>query len=360
MLGLFQGFGLGIEDFTIMVQILGLVLLSFFTVSILLVPFINLLYKIKFQRQKQKTKDIFEGRTLIFDRLHAHKAGTPVGGGALIIFVVTVIYLLVMSAMPHLGWVRTAVYPFNKEVQVLLFTFISFGVLGLYDDLRKTFGFRRTNFWGIRARFKFIAQWILAFIVASTLYFSLGIEIVNISFFNVFNLGYLYIPFAAFVIVSFTNAVNISDGLDGLASGLLLICIAAFLVISGAILDTTLSVFLGLWIGALIAFLYFNIWPARIILGDVGALSFGATLAVAGLLLGKPIALVLVGGMFVVEVTSSATQLLSKKLRGKRLFEVAPLHLLVQHKGWEEPKIVFRFWLAQLILAILGLWLSFL
>ncbi len=342
-----------------MFQILGLILLSFFTVSILSVPFINFLYKIKFQRQKQKTTDIFEGRTVIFDKLHAHKAGTPVGGGALIIFVVTVLYLFIISTMPYLGMARTAVYPYSKEVQILLFTFLSFGVLGLYDDLRKTFGFKRANFWGIRARFKFIAQWVLAFIIASTLYFSLGIDIVNVRFFDVMSLGYFYIPFAAFVIVSFTNAVNISDGLDGLASGLLLICITAFLVISGAILDTTLSVFLGLWIGALIAFLYFNIWPARIILGDVGALSFGATLAVAGLILGKPIALVLIGGMFVVEVASSAAQLLSKKIRGKKLFEVAPLHLLVQHKGWEEPKIVSRFWLAQLILAVLGLWLSF-
>jgi len=131
------------------------------------------------------------------------------------------------------------------------------------------------------------------------------------------------------------------------------------LFISSSILDTTLSVFLGLWIGALIAFLYFNVWPARIFLGDVGALSFGATLAVAGLLLGKPLALGLIGGMFVVEVASSLIQLLSKKFRGKKVFEVAPLHLWVQNKGWEEPKIVFRFWLAQLILAILGLWISF-
>lgn len=343
-----------------MVQILGLILLSFFTLSVLLVPFINLLYKIKFQRQKQKTRDIFEERTFIFDKLHAHKVGTPVGAGALIILVVTILYVFFITSIPALGKTRTAVYPFDKEVQILLFTFLSFGILGLYDDLRKTFGFKRTNFWGIRFRYKFIAQWILAAVVASALYFSLGISMVNVRFFDVINMGLLYIPFAAFVIVSFTNAVNISDGLDGLASGLLLICITAFLVMSGAILDTTLSVFLGLWVGALIAFLYFNIWPARIMLGDVGALSFGATLAVSGLLLGKPIALALIGGMFVVEVGSSLVQLLSKKIRGRKVFEVSPLHLWVQNKGWEEPKIVVRFWLAQLILAIIGLWLSFL
>lgn len=342
-----------------MVQILGLVLLSFFVISFLIVPFINLLYRIKLTRQHQKTRDMFEVRAVIFDRLHKHKAGTPVGGGMLIIFVVTLLYLIVTNLAPSLGVERTSVYPFKKEVQVLLFTFLSFGALGLYDDLRKTFGFRRANFWGIRFRYKFLIQWILALIIASLLYFDLGISILNIRFFDIINLGPLYIPFAAFTIVAFTNAVNISDGLDGLAPGLLLICLGAFLVLSASILDTTLSIFLGLWIGSLIAFLYFNVWPARIMLGDVGALSFGATLAVVGLILGKPIGLALIGGMFVVEVASSLIQILSKKIRKKKVFEVAPLHLWVQHKGWQEPKIVFRFWLAQLILAIFGLWLSF-
>src|SRR4030042_5407653 len=119
-----------------MTEILGLVLLSFFTISILLVPFINFLYKIKFQRQNQQTRDIFEVRTPIFDKLHSHKIGTPVGGGALIIFVVVISYLAVINLLPSAGIERTAVYPYKQEVQILLFTFLSFGLLGLYDDLR--------------------------------------------------------------------------------------------------------------------------------------------------------------------------------------------------------------------------------
>ncbi|MEK9146578.1 MAG: phospho-N-acetylmuramoyl-pentapeptide-transferase [Patescibacteria group bacterium] len=342
-----------------MVQILGLILLSFAVISVLLVPFINILYGIKFQRQKQKTKDIFEVRTPIFDRLHAHKIGTPMGGGALIILVVTGLYIMIVNLSPFLGIERTAVHPFKKEVQILLFTFLSFGVLGLYDDLRKTFGFKKTNFWGLRARYKFIIQWILALYIGWFLYTQLGIAIVNVTFFDIASLGVAYIPFSAFVIVSFANAVNISDGLDGLASGLLLVSLIALLVMSASILDTTLSAFLGLWIGALIAFLYFNVWPARIWLGDVGALAFGATLAVCGLLLGKPIALGIIGGMFVVEIASSLLQITSKWIRGKKIFEVSPIHLWLQHKGWEEPRIVFRFWLAQTMLAVFGLWLSF-
>src|SRR3989344_1620764 len=145
-----------------MVQILGLLILSFFTLSVLLVPFINILYHIKFQRQKQKTRDIFEVRTPIFDRLHAHKVGTPVGGGALIIFVVTLLYLLVINLTPIVGIERTSFYPYKKEVQVLLFTFLSFAALGIYDDLRKTFGFSQTRFWGLRFRYKFLIQWLLA------------------------------------------------------------------------------------------------------------------------------------------------------------------------------------------------------
>jgi len=343
-----------------MSQILGLVILSFFVISILLVPFINILYRIKFQRQQQKTKDIFEVRTPIFDRLHAHKTGTPVGGGALIIFVVTGLYLLLSSMSVFFGIERTSVYPYKKEVDILLFTFLSFGILGLYDDIRKTFGFKKTSFWGLRVRYKLLIQWILALVISWMLYSQLGIDIVNITFFGtILDLGYLYVPFAAFVIVSFSNAVNIADGLDGLTSGLLLISLLALLVMSASILDTTLSTFLGLWIGALIDFLYFNIWPARVWLGDVGALSFGATLAVCGLLLGKPIALVIIGGMFVVEVSSSLAQILSKKIRGKKVLDVAPIHLWLQYKGWEEPKIVFRFWLAQTIFVFFGLWLSF-
>lgn len=343
-----------------MVQILGLIILSFVALSVLLVPFINTLYTIKFQRQKQKTKDIFEARTPIFDTLHSHKAGTPVGGGALIILVVTILYLAAVNLAPLFGIERTAIYPHKKEIQVLLFTFLSFGALGLYDDIRKTFGLKKTSFWGLRFRYKFLFQWALGFAIASMLYFGLGIDIVNIRFFDVFHLGIYYIPFAAFVIVSFANAVNISDGLDGLASGLLLVALISFLIIASSILDTTLSMFIGLWIGAIIAFLYFNIWPARIWLGDVGALSFGATLAVLGLMMGKPFALGMIGGIFVIEVASSLLQILSKRIRKKKIFEVAPIHLWLQYKGWEEPKIVLRFWLAQTMFAIIGLWLAFL
>jgi phospho-N-acetylmuramoyl-pentapeptide-transferase len=252
----------------------------------------------------------------------------------------------------------TSNFPIKEEVNVIFFSFISFGILGLYDDIMKFFGFKKNGFFGLKLWQKFTIQWILAFVIAFLLFFNLKIDILYVPFLGVFKLGWLYPPFAAFVIVSFVNAVNITDGLDGLACGLLMICLFAFWLLSASILDTPLSVFLALWLGALIAFLYFNVYPARAYLGDVGALSFGATLAVIGLLLGKIVGLVVIGGLFVIEILSSLLQLLSKQFLKRKLFPVAPLHLWLQMKGWEEPKIVMRAWLAGLMLALFGMWLA--
>jgi len=186
----------------------------------------------------------------------------------------------------------------------------------------------------------------------------LQIDIINIPFLGVYEVGYWFIPIAAFIIVSFANAVNITDGLDGLASGVLLITLIALWLLSSSILDLPLSMFLALWIGSLIAFLYFNVFPARLFMGDVGALSFGATIAVVGILVGKIFAVTVIGGIFVIELISSLLQLLSKRFRHRKLFPVAPLHLFFQLKGWEEPKIVMRFWLASMMMAFFGLWLA--
>ena len=138
-----------------------------------------------------------------------------------------------------------------------------------------------------------------------------------------------------------------------------MVALFAFWYLSASILDTPLSFFLALWLGSLIAFLYFNVWPARIILGDTGALSFGASFAVVGLVLGKSFALPIIGGVFVVEIASSLIQLVGKKYLKRKIFPVAPLHLLLQLKGWEEPKIVMRAWLISIIFTIVGLMIAF-
>lgn len=332
-----------------MIRLLGLMLSSFFVTAILIIPFIDFLYKIKLRRHKQVTKDMFDNRTPLFDKYNAWKVGTPYGGGALIIIVVLICTLW------SYGMFNVKANPW--EIFVILFSFVSFGILGFYDDLKKMVP-GKEKFFGLRFRHKFIIQWILALIIAWVFYFQLSYDFIYVHGFGQLFLGVLFIPFAAFVIVAFVNAFNITDGLDGLASGLLIICLLAFLAISTVQLDQPLGIFLAVLIGSVTAFLYFNIYKARIWLGDVGSLSLGAALAVTGLLTGKVFALMIIGGVFVIEVASSLIQLLSKKYLGRKVLPAAPLHLYLLKKGWEEPKIVMRAWLLGFLLAILGIFIA--
>lgn len=339
---------------------LGLVLFSFFVTSSLVVPFIDLLYKLRLTRRKEAPK---KGKVPLFDKLHDKKAGTPVGGGILLLAVIICIFAFMFPFASRMGIFIQSAYELRIELFVIYFTFVSFGLLGLFDDLVKIFGTPKKGalgMWvGLRRGYKLSLQAILSTIIAYMLYKNLGIHIVHIPLFDkIVDLGVWYIPFASLVILIFTNAVNITDGLDGLASGLLAICLFAFGAIVAGGLDLPLSMLIAIWTGSLIAFLYFNIWPARIFLGDAGALSFGAMLAVIGLLTGSIVALFVIGGIFLLEIASSAIQILGWKYLKKPIFPLAPIHHAFLAKGWEEPKIVTRAWLAGLMLAIFGIWLA--
>jgi len=341
---------------------LGLVIFSFSITSMLVVPFINLLYKLKLKRRKEAPK---KGKVPLFDKLHDIKAGTPIGGGILIVVLVSLIFLLIFPIASHMGVLIRSAYDFRIEFFVLLFTFISFGLLGFLDDIVKIFGKGKAGqrplgvAFGLTRSQKSLLQVVLALIISSVMYFKLGIQLIHVPLLGLnLNLGYWYIPFASFVIIAFSNAYNITDGLDGLATGLLMICLIAFGIIAGGNLDTPLAVFITIWTGSIIAFLYFNTWPARIFLGDTGALSFGATLAVIGLLTGSVFALLVIGGIYVIEVTSSAVQIFGWKYLKRPILPLAPLHNTFLARGWEEPKIVTRAWLAGIMLAIFGLWLA--
>lgn len=340
--------------------ILGILIISFVVNSLTIIPFINLLYKYKFRRQHQLTKDALNKPTPIFDMYHRKKAGVPLGGGLLLIINTSLIFT---SSFPFLYyfWIPiTSIYAnAASEIKIILFSFLSFGMIGLYDDIKKIFFGKADKFFGLRMRHKLVLEVILSLLISYWLFRDLGISIINIPFLGVFDLGFFFIFFASFVILSFANAFNITDGLDGLSSGVLMIALIAFWVISHAILDTSLTLFIAVWLGGLIAFLYFNIYPARIFLGDVGALSFGATLATIGLLLGKTFTLLIIGGIFVAEIFTSLIQLVSKKYYGRKIMKVAPLHLWLQDRGWHESTIVLRAWLASIVLALVGLWLAF-
>jgi len=339
--------------------LLSVLILSFIVTSIAIVPFIDLLYKLKFQRAQQDTRDAFGVLTPIFNKFHETKVGVPVGGGILVIGVVSILFALLIPMMRSFGIEITTNYAdIQEEINILFFCFLSFGILGVYDDIKKFFKFQSSGFFGLRMKHKMFLEIILAFIISVMLHYNLGISIVHVPFIATFELGVFYIPFATFVIVAFANAVNITDGLDGLASGSLMISLFGLWFLSSQILDIPVSIFLALLIGSLISFLYFNVFPARIFMGDVGSLAFGATLAVIGLLLGKVIALVVIGFIFVLEISTSLIQLVSKKFFKRKIFPAAPIHLSLQKHGWEEPKIVQRAWLIQIMLTIFGVWLA--
>lgn len=226
--------------------------------------------------------------------------------------------------------------------------------------MKKIFSKFSGKYQGLRGRYILGLQTLFAVVISLLIYYFVGLNNIFLPIAGNVVLGWLYIPLGAFIIVSFANAFNISDGMDGLSSGLLLISLLAFLVLAHTVFDSTLSLFVGIWIGAIISFLYFNVYPARIYIGDAGAFGFGATLAVVGLLTGKILGLGIIGGVYVIIVSSSLLQILSKKFLNKKIFPIAPIQFYFKFLGWEEPKIVMRFWLAGAIFAIFGLWLSIL
>lgn len=333
---------------------------SFLLNFLLIVPFINFLYQLKFQRQQQKTKDFLNRPTPIFDKFNREKNGTPVGGGILVLLTTVFVFFLFIFMYSIFKKNIFSNYPSAAmEIMIIIFTFLSFGILGFLDDFKKIVSWKETKFFGLRFRHKFIIELILSLIVSYLLFFNLKINIIYIPFFGVFNISYFYILFSTFVIMAFANAVNITDGLDGLAGGILTFTLMGFWVISRSILDVPTSLFIAAWLGGLMAFLYFNIFPARIFLGDTGSLSFGATFAVIGLILGKAFALPIIGGIFVIEILSSFVQIVGKKYFKRKILSVAPFHLYLQSKGWPEPKIVMRLWLTSIIFVIFGLMIAF-
>ncbi len=336
--------------------LLGILLTSFILQATLVVPWIDLLYRLKFFKRKTA---IAASHT---DAASSHirsKARTPEGGGLLIVVATSLIFAFIFPMLKVVGVNITHVYPINEEINIIFFTFLSFCLLGLYDDIVKYFELDRDlGYAGLKTRTKFAIQAVLGLVIGGLLYFNLHISFINIPFFGVVSFGIWFIPVVAFLIMTFANAVNITDGMDGLAGGLLMIALFGFMILSISVLDTPTSIFIALWLGGLIAFLYFNVFPARIFMGDAGAMAFGATLAVIGLLLGKFVALLIIGIPFLVDGLSSLLQIISVKLTGKRILPIAPIHYWLLKIGWTEPKIVQRAWLAGIMVVLFGLWLA--
>jgi len=289
---------------------------------------------------------------------HNNKAVTPTMGGLFIVF--TIVFSALM-------WVDLS----NRFVWLVTFITIVFGALGFIDDYVKT---RKGNMKGLpgklRLAIEFAAAGVVGYILTTIPGFS---TVVTVPFFkNVqFDLGLFFIPFSMLVIVGAANAVNLTDGLDGLAIGPSTIAAATYLLFAyltgnfktSAYLQIhyiagvgELSVFLGAMVGAGMGFLWYNAYPAQVFMGDVGSLSLGGILGTVAVITKQEILLVVVGGIFVMEVMSVILQVgFFKFTRGKRIFRMAPIHHHFELKGWPEPKIIVRFWIISILLAMLAI-----
>jgi phospho-N-acetylmuramoyl-pentapeptide-transferase len=287
------------------------------------------------------------------------KIGTPTMGG-LVILIGIILSVILWSDL--------------KNIYILfsLYILISFGLLGALDDYQKI---KNNNSQGVSFKFKLLSQIILSAIGISLLTYFLDYKELTNLYFPFFkdlflNLSWFFIPFSVFVIVGASNAVNLTDGLDGLATVPVILVAACFAFISyvaGNVIFSDylqityiegtgeISIFCGAIIGSCLGFLWFNAPPAKIFMGDTGSLSLGGSLGAIGIITKHEIVLAITGGLFVLEAFSVIVQVISYKLTGKRVFKMAPIHHHFEKKGWPESTVVIRFWIISIILALIGL-----
>jgi len=290
---------------------------------------------------------------------HFSKAGTPTMGGAMIIVAVTISTLL---------WADLAV----QQVWFVLFVTVGFGAIGWVDDYRKVM---LSNSVGLKAREKLFWQTVVAGVAVVAVYLGANDQAELTLTVPIFKdadiyMGVFFIPFAFLIIVGTSNAVNLTDGLDGLAilptvmvaAGLGLISYLAghaifadYLHIPNIKGSGELTVFCSAIIGAGLGFLWFNTYPAQVFMGDVGALSLGAALGAVSIMARQELVLLIMGGIFVLEAVSVIMQVASFKLTGRRIFRMAPIHHHFELIGWPEPRIIVRFWIITVILVLVGL-----
>jgi phospho-N-acetylmuramoyl-pentapeptide-transferase len=283
-----------------------------------------------------------EDKAKVFHQLHAekHKRNIPTMAGVIIWGTVAIITLF---------------FNFDRAQTLLpLFTLVTVGLLGLIDDyvnIKSVGGVA-----GVKSKIKM--AWLIAFSIIGAwwFYFKLGYSYIHIPAYGDVNLGYFYIPVFMFIVIATANAVNITDGLDGLSGGLLASSFGAYSIIAFFQGNYGISLFCGTIVGAVLAYTWFNIYPARFFMGDTGAVALGATLGVISLLTNTVLVLPILAFVFVVETLSVILQLLSKKFRhGKKIFKSAPIHHHFEAIGWPETKVTMRFWIIGAVAAAISI-----
>ena len=323
-----------------------------FLIALFLTPwFTNQLIKYKIGKQIRDTALSGE-KAEIFSVLHAKKSGTPTMGG-LLIWGVIIIVVLISIVLQKYGVITYSLFN-RKETWIPLFTLVTCGILGAIDDYINVRGIGKNK--GISAKFKLLWLTVFGALGAWWFYSKLGFNSITIPLPNAIelNVGWLYIPIFIFIIIATANAVNFTDGLDGLASGLLILSFGAFGIIAYTKGLLILSALCAVISGANLAFLWFNVPPAKFYMGDTGSLALGATLGVIAMLVDQVLILPIIGFIFVIEALSVIIQLTSKKLFKRKVFKIAPIHHHFEKCGWQEWTIVMRFWIIGAIFAAFG------
>jgi phospho-N-acetylmuramoyl-pentapeptide-transferase len=324
-----------------------------FVFTVLWTPILtNFLYKNKLGKRIRNS-----GKTPVFSKLHAHKSGTPTMGGILIwgtlfIFIMVFYYLSLIFPDSNIAYLN---FLSQKETLLPLGALMASALIGLLDDWLDVTGKGSSGGGGLKMGQRLLVYTLIAVIGALWFYFKLDWTSIHIPFLGFFEIGWWYIPVFIFIIVATSFSVNETDGLDGLAGGPLLFSFASYGVISFAMGRYDLATFCAVIAGALLAFLWFNIPPARFYMGDTGSMSLGVTLGIIAILTNNILILPFIGFVFLIESLSVIVQLSSKKIRKKKVFISSPIHHHFQARGWSEPKVVMRFWLISIVSASIGL-----
>lgn len=329
-------------DATTLVRVLLLATLGFL-LSMLITPlYTTLAYKGQWWKKPRETATTGE-KAKIFAKLHAHKHKRliPTMAGVVVVLSVALV-TLIFNLDRGQTWLPLA-------------ALVGAGAMGLLDDIINIKGSGK-GVAGLPSKIKLLLTTLIALIGGWFFYARLGIDGIHVPFIGEFTIGWLIIPLFILVVVSTANAVNISDGLDGLAGGLATSAFSVYAIIAFIQGQYSLAAFCMTVVGALLSYTWFNIYPARFFMGDVGSFALGTALGVVAMQTDTVLLLPIIGAVFVAEAGSSAIQILSKKLRnGKKIFKVAPIHHHFEASGWPETKVTMRFWVIGQVVGVLGL-----
>lgn len=319
----------------------------------------KILYKYKIGI-KIKTSDV-TGKELNFvSKLHSGKSGTPTMGGVIVWLSVLILVFAShwlfpwIAKLTDINFIARLDFLSRKQVWLPLFALITSGILGLFDDIMSVRGWGKNKGGGMRFAMRF--WWLVAIAAAGAWWFysKLGWDHFHVPALGDFSIGWWYIPVFIFVILFSAISSNETDGLDGLNAGILLMAFSSFALIAFFENKVDLAAFSSAIAGALLAFLWFNIYPARFFMGDTGAMALGTTLGVVAMLTNSVLVLFIIVFIYVLESSSVAIQLTSKRLFKRKVFLAAPLHHHFEAKGWPETKVTMRAWVFTMVTALLG------